>query len=128
MSDTKLTKKKGLISSLYNSSNKSEKQHTVTIAEEELHKRYKEGKAITPEDVLKLKRCTEKFLCRQTDNIYHIDFVKFKLRDMETNSTLFEVAKPASMVTNFNEENDATRMVRYNFTPDFLKLKTVGAT
>ena len=100
----------------------------MTIAEEELHKRYKEGKAITPEDVLKLKRCTEKFLCRQTDNIYHIDFVKFKLRDMETNSTLFEVAKPASMVTNFNEENDATRMVRYNFTPDFLKLKTVGAT
>ena len=126
MSETKAPKKKGLISSLYNNTSKADKQAVVT--EEELLKKYEEGQAITPEDVLKLKTSTLKFLCRQTDNGYHIDFIKFKLRDMTSNQTLFEVTKPDHVVTNFSEENDATRYVRYNFSSDFFKLKTIGAT
>lgn len=34
------------------------------------------------------------FLCPPEANTYEIEFVRFKLRDMETGSTLFEVAKP----------------------------------
>lgn len=34
------------------------------------------------------------FLCRAEDNIYQIEFVRFKIRDMETNTTLFEINKP----------------------------------
>jgi hypothetical protein len=35
------------------------------------------------------------FLCRTEDNIYEIEFIRFKIRDMETNLTLFEINKPS---------------------------------
>ncbi|XP_072163666.1 protein unc-119 homolog B-like isoform X2 [Diadema setosum] len=53
--------------------------------------------AITPEDVLKLKKCTEK----------NDDDVEPEPEDVDPN---------------------AGRFVRYQFTPQFLKLKTIGAT
>jgi len=34
------------------------------------------------------------YLCRPEANIYNIDFTRFKLRDMDSNAVLFEVAKP----------------------------------
>lgn len=52
---------------------------------------------------------------------------------MDQGTTLFEIAKP----DDFDEETSsvesgddpsAGRFVRYKFTPDFLKLHTVGAT
>ncbi|KAI6220079.1 hypothetical protein M3Y99_01619500 [Aphelenchoides fujianensis] len=61
-----------------------------TVTEEELKKR----EFITPDDVLKLKTITNDFLCRAEDNVYEIEFVRFKIRDMETNTTLFEINKP----------------------------------
>jgi len=34
------------------------------------------------------------YLCRPEANVYNIDFTRFKLRDMDSNAVLFEVAKP----------------------------------
>lgn len=34
------------------------------------------------------------YLCKPEDNIYNIDFVRFKIRDLETSTVLFEIAKP----------------------------------
>lgn len=34
------------------------------------------------------------YLCKPEDNIYNIDFVRFKIRDLETGTILFEIAKP----------------------------------
>lgn len=34
------------------------------------------------------------YLCKPQDNIYNIDFVRFKIRDLETGTVLFEIAKP----------------------------------
>lgn len=34
------------------------------------------------------------YLCRPEANVYSIDFTRFKLRDMDSNAVLFEVAKP----------------------------------
>ena len=34
------------------------------------------------------------YLCPPEANIYNIDFTRFKLRDMESGTVLFEVAKP----------------------------------
>lgn len=34
------------------------------------------------------------YLCAPEANIYGIDFTRFKLRDMDTQTVLFEVAKP----------------------------------
>lgn len=93
---------------------------------------------ITPDDVLRLNKITDTYLCSPEANIYDIDFTRFKIRDLETGTVLFEIAKPP---TDFGVDNEgaedasedaldpnAGRFVRYQFTPQFLKLKTVGAT
>ena len=49
---------------------------------------------ISPDDVLSLDRITETYLCSPEANIYDIDFTKFRIRDMETKTVLFEIAKP----------------------------------
>lgn len=110
------------------------------------------------------------YLCSPEANIYDIDFTRFKIRDLESGTVLFEIAKPPSAGTlellyqllaryvhsyyysydlsilflcfhlyEDSEEVDpepeqeeldpnAGRFVRYQFTPQFLKLRTVGAT
>ncbi|XP_055306847.1 protein unc-119 homolog [Sitodiplosis mosellana] len=104
---------------------------------------------ITPDDVLRLTTITDDYLCSSDANIFDIDFTRFKIRDLESGTVLFEIAKPPSeqfpegsvdentvtkddVITNADETNNidsnAGRYVRYQFTPQFLKLKTVGAT
>ncbi|KPM11727.1 GMP-PDE, delta subunit-like protein [Sarcoptes scabiei] len=139
---------------------------------------------ITPDDVFNLNSITKGYLCCPADNIYEIEFTRFKIRDMESGTVLFEIVKsltnskpsqsiiqkssddpssltsshtsnetqsplqlpsssssstnaPRAQASSFNNEsnnhiNDKSctigRFVRYNFTPDFLKLKTVGAS
>lgn len=93
---------------------------------------------ITPDEVLRLDRITDTYMCSPEANVYDIDFTRFKIRDLETGTVLFEIAKPP---TDFSVDNEGTedaseeqldpnagRFVRYQFTPQFLKLKTVGAT
>ncbi|XP_007525327.1 protein unc-119 homolog B [Erinaceus europaeus] len=92
--------------------------------------------AIRPEHVLRLGRVTENYLCKPEDNIYSIDFTRFKIRDLETGTVLFEIAKPCVSDQEEEEEEEegedvdmsAGRFVRYQFTPAFLRLRTVGAT
>nr|7OK6_AAA Chain AAA, Protein unc-119 homolog B [Homo sapiens]7OK6_HHH Chain HHH, Protein unc-119 homolog B [Homo sapiens] len=90
---------------------------------------------IRPEHVLRLSRVTENYLCKPEDNIYSIDFTRFKIRDLETGTVLFEIAKPCVSDQEEDEEEgggdvdiSAGRFVRYQFTPAFLRLRTVGAT
>lgn len=97
-------------------------------------------KLITPEDVLRLPKITETYLCTPEANVYDIDFTRFKIRDLDSGAILFEIAKPLTSDnldldnTEKNVENEEAvdpnsgRFVRYQFTPQFLKLKTVGAT
>jgi len=104
---------------------------TPTCEEELLLKEH-----VTPEEVLRLPKITENYLCSPEANVYDIDFTRFKIRDMESGTILFEIAKPPPPPDDEDEANDvledtdpnAGRFVRYQFTPQFLKLKTVGAT
>ncbi len=68
------------------------------------------------------------YLCPPEANVYNIEFTRFKLRDYETEAVLFEVCKPPDDQIPENLPPDATRFVRYQFPPEFLQLKTVGAT
>ncbi len=82
---------------------------------------------------IRLNGVTENYLCSPDANTYNIDFTRFKIRDMATNATLFEIAKPPGVPaggTDPSEVNDPNvgRFVRYQFTEEFLKLRTVGAT
>ncbi|XP_073168418.1 protein unc-119 homolog B isoform X2 [Lepidochelys kempii] len=90
---------------------------------------------VRPEHVLALGRVTENYLCKPEDNIYNIDFTRFKIRDLETGTVLFEIAKPSASEQDDDDDEDsgevdtsAGRFVRYQFTPAFLRLRTVGAT
>ncbi|XP_075248993.1 protein unc-119-like [Convolutriloba macropyga] len=110
---------------------------------------------ITPNDVKRLNAITDDYLCRPESTEYKIDFTKFKIRDMDTGRTLFEIAKPDEDEHIDHEEEDSERdgdsisprgaggdagaqqggsgagggrFVRYHFSPQFLRLKQVGAT
>jgi hypothetical protein len=80
---------------------------------------------ITAEDVLELKMATENYLCSPDANIYNIEFTRFKIRDMGSNTVIFEVAKQPG-----DDDNNRkpTRFVRYNFPVEFLDLDSIGAT
>lgn len=95
--------------------------------EEELVK----NSVITPEDVLGLQNITTNYLCGPESNVHSIDFTRFKIRDMETGMTLFEITKPPvpeSARDKRDLDPNAGRFVRYQFTPAFLRLRQVGAT
>lgn len=97
------------------------------VTEEEL---LAKGDEITPDDVLALAQPTTKYLCKTTKNVFGIEFTAFKLRDLDREITLLEVAKPPEMPYEppSEDDDDSGRFVRYDFTPEFLELKTVGAT
>ncbi|XP_070599068.1 protein unc-119 homolog A [Erythrolamprus reginae] len=88
--------------------------------------------AISPEDVLALGKITADYLCTPEENVYKIDFTRFKIRDMESGTVLFEITKPPASERERSEKKEgdpnAGRFVRYQFTPAFLRLRQVGAT
>ena len=63
------------------------------------------------------------YLCPLEANIYNIEFTKFKIRDLDSEQTLFEVSKSSDDV-----ESEPSRFVRYHFPSTFLDLRTIGAT
>ncbi|CAG2230861.1 protein unc-119 homolog B-A-like [Mytilus galloprovincialis] len=108
---------------------KDKGQQLEHISEDELLKK----NSVSPDDVLGLTKITDNYLCPPEANIYGIDFTRFKLRDMDSGSVIFEVAKPPPAEEDEDVDPDeidpnAGRFVRYQFTPQFLRLKTVGAT
>ncbi|VDK48596.1 unnamed protein product [Gongylonema pulchrum] len=50
---------------------------------------------IAPEDVLRLNKITDDYLCEPEANTFGIEFTRFKIRDLDTDQVLFEIAKPA---------------------------------
>jgi len=86
---------------------------------------------VTPQDIVKLDKITESYLVDGRVNHYSIDFTRFRIRDMETGTVLFEIMKPDSEEEPEDYDDDdpnAGRYVRYKFSKEFLKLSAVGAT
>jgi len=122
------TKEKGtgILSGSSKSSSSKASQDAVT-EEMLLNKEY-----TTPDDVLRLEKITKGYLCSPEANVFDIDFTRFKIRDLDSGAVLFEIVKPPAeeLMDDQQEPLDpaAGRLVRYHFTPKFLKLKMVGAT
>lgn len=63
------------------------------------------------------------FLCPVEANVYEIEFLSFKIRDMDSNKVIFEVEhdyNPAEYVY--------VRTVKYELPKEFLNFKTIGTT
>lgn len=87
--------------------------------------------AVTPEQVLALTSPTEDFLCPLSANTYGIDFLSFKIRDVDSKETLFQVAKdPNAPPVQYPPDFDFNqlRSITYNFPKSFLDLKTIETT
>ncbi|VDM20787.1 unnamed protein product [Wuchereria bancrofti] len=78
---------------------------------------------ITPEDVLRLNKITDDYLCEPDANIYDIEFTRFKIRDLDTDQILFEIAKPTAGKVEFNVGSKPVnkfRMIERHFFRDRL--------
>jgi len=125
MSTASTDKKKGGF--LARKAKKAESEKVLDQADYEKKLRTKDS--VTVDDILKLGRITDDYLCPITANAYKIDFTKFKIRDMESGGVLFEIAKPeGASEMSLSSDPNAGRYVRYEFPPEFLKLKQIGAT
>lgn len=84
----------------------------------------------TPEIARNLTIPTEKFMCSLKDNTYNIRFLLFRVRDLDSNTVLFEVeSDPHEEITAADqEEPDDKRVIRYHLGPDFLDLNQLGST
>ncbi|CAD8078476.1 unnamed protein product [Paramecium primaurelia] len=85
---------------------------------------------VTPAYVKSLTGPTANFLCPVSANIYNIQFLKFRIRDMDSGQVLFEVERDPDEQPIENipvEYQDEARRIKYQFGPQFFELKTVGA-
>ena len=83
---------------------------------------------ITPEYVASLTEATQQFLCPLSANTFGIEFVYFKVRDLESGTVLFEVAEEAEEENHEAIEDDSIRTIKYHLGPDFLNLTALGST
>ncbi|CAG9315149.1 unnamed protein product [Blepharisma stoltei] len=83
---------------------------------------------ITPDYVLQLAEATQSFLCPLSANVYNIEFVYFKVRDLESGMVLFEVQNDNEAPAEPIEEDDSVRTIKYHLGPDFLRLRALGST
>jgi protein unc-119 len=83
---------------------------------------------ITPDSVTTHSEATAHFLCPLSANIYDIEFVYFKVRDLETGTVLFEVANEDGEEAKDLPNDDSVRTIKYHLGPDFLNLYALGST
>ena len=85
---------------------------------------------ITPDIVLNHSEPATSFYCPLSANTFNIQFLQFRIRDYDSGQILFEISRDADeeAVTQEDEEldEDEMRTVRYQFGPDFFRLKNVG--
>ena len=81
---------------------------------------------ITPEYVSSLTEATSQFLCPLSANVYGIEFVYFKVRDLESGTVLFEVSNEEEEESREVVEDDSIRTIKYHLGPEFLNLTALG--
>lgn len=62
--------------------------------------------------------------------MYDIEFINFKIRDFNTGKCIFEVNKNESekSIVQSDQNSNRQRFIRYDFSPSFLKISTIGAS
>ncbi|CAL8271903.1 unnamed protein product [Lota lota] len=96
--------------------------------EERMHPEWKPGDPVTPQHVLRLKGYTKEYLCSPADNIYNINFSRFKIRELQSGAVILDIKKHCPTEIKDVLEVDPGRFIQYHFSPAFLDLKEIGAT
>eukprot|EP01062_Namystynia_karyoxenos_P028069 TRINITY_DN2133_c0_g1_i2.p1 TRINITY_DN2133_c0_g1~~TRINITY_DN2133_c0_g1_i2.p1 ORF type:complete len:200 (+),score=63.26 TRINITY_DN2133_c0_g1_i2:119-718(+) len=88
---------------------------------------------ITADEVLELTGPTDGFLCSLAANKYGIEFLSFKIRNMETGEVLFEVDRDSAESQQQQQappsddvDEAAMRTIRYDFPASVLRCGTIG--
>lgn len=84
---------------------------------------------LTPEHARQLTDYTQDFQCDLKANYPNIKFLKFRVRDIDSNFVLFEVQDDdaeGNDTSNKEEETNGNRIIKYHLGPDFLDLKNIG--
>lgn len=87
---------------------------------------------VSPEDVLRLKRPADKFLCQLSANRHGLDFLAFTISDFASKTVFFHVDKdnPIQNSTlktrNKIASETALRTINYNFSADVLRTDTIS--
>ncbi|XP_069033775.1 protein unc-119 homolog A [Embiotoca jacksoni] len=71
---------------------------------------------------------TTEFLCSPEDNIYNVNFSRFKIRDLSSGTVILDIKKHCSTEIQDIIQHDTSRSIQYHFSPAFLALKEIGAT
>ncbi|KAJ4460143.1 hypothetical protein PAPYR_3883 [Paratrimastix pyriformis] len=81
----------------------------------------------TPENVLRLPGYTSDYLCPIEANTVGLNFLHFKIRDMDTKRVYFEVAQDPKIAQVGIARCDPTgRLIQYTFPREFLHSKNIG--
>ncbi|XP_037647056.1 protein unc-119 homolog A [Sebastes umbrosus] len=96
--------------------------------EEEVLTVWRPGEPVTPQHVLLLNRYTREYLCSPEDNIYNINFSRFKIRDLASGAVILDIKKHVPTEIQDVIDLDTSRFIRYHFSPVFLTLREIGAT
>ncbi|XP_070703491.1 protein unc-119 homolog A [Pempheris klunzingeri] len=89
---------------------------------------WRPGEPVTPEHVLWLNGYTNEYLCSPEDNIYNVNFSRFKIRDLNSGAVILDIKKHAPTEIQDVIELDTCRFIQYQFSPAFLTLREIGAT
>lgn len=83
---------------------------------------------ISADEVLALTGPTDGFLCSLAANEWNVEFLAFKIRNMETGDVLFEVDRDAGDVRPPPEQMDeiTARTIKYDFPSTVLTSGTIG--
>lgn len=77
---------------------------------------------ISPDYVLSMQSASMELLCSLEANTDKIYFGPFKIRDMDSNTVLFEIQREYEPMT------EEQRFIQYTFPPAILNLRTIGTT
>ncbi|XP_017292738.1 protein unc-119 homolog A [Kryptolebias marmoratus] len=86
------------------------------------------GEPVTPQQVLQLNCYTKDYLCLPEDNIYNINFSRFKIRDLDSGAVILDIKKQQPTEIQDIIDCDPNRFIQYYFSPAFLALREIGAT
>jgi len=87
---------------------------------------------VTPDKVLAYTKPTVGYQCALSANIYGIEFLNFKIRDIKSNALLFSVERDPETIGMALPEDispemeDQIRCISYDFGTGFLNLESIG--